>query len=1075
MDVDEIQVDSDDSPMAKDNDSAMSETSDVEVEDSDDDAEMRDSTDGDINIDSKPKVRKAEGVKQRKAAKANQKSTFDKQRKELNSTREADTLRRYKYLIGQTEVFAHFLNLKTKGIGLEPSEAKAKASSKASSKSTDASHRHRKTEKEEDEELLQGDDEDVMQVVSVFEESPAFIQGGIMRDYQLQGLNWLISLYENGINGILADEMGLGKTLQTISLLGYLKTIHGVEGPHLVVVPKTTLHNWMSEFKKWCPEIDAFMFHGDKEGRAALVQDTLLPGKFGVCVTSYEMCLREKTHLKKFSWQYIIIDEAHRIKNENSLLSQIVREFPSRNRLLITGTPLQNNLHELWALLNFLLPDVFEKSADFDAWFAKQGADQDKVVAQLHKVLRPFLLRRIKADVEKSLLPKKRINLYVGMSSMQRRWYQKILEKDIDAVNGATGRGSKTRLQNIVMQLRKCCNHPYLFDGAEPGPPYTTDQHIVDNSGKMAILDKLLARMKSKGSRVLIFSQMSRVLDILEDYCFWRGYQYCRIDGQTAHEDRIRMIDDYNAEGSEKFIFLLTTRAGGLGINLATADTVVMYDNDWNPQVDLQAEDRAHRIGQKKQVVVFRFITENTIDEKVIEKATQKLRLDQLVIQQGRATVKPGMTNEDLLSMIQHGAESIFKSADSTIGNDDIEEILKRGEEKTAELEGKYKDMGLDDLQKFTMEAKTMEWEGEDYGKRNAVINKTWIAPSKRQARAKEYDVDGYFRRTLETGGKRHMPNRPKTATSKVEDYKFFPREMEDLQEKETLFAQKTQGFKVLRRTPDEGEVITEEELEKEREEEQAKVDEAEDLTDEEKVQLAELKSQAFNDWNRRDFQLFTKANEKYGRKNLEAIARDIEGKTLEQVTAYAKTFWERCEELIEWERIKGNIEKGEGKIQKTIEVQQALRDKVASYREPLLQMKLQYGTSKGKNFNEEEDRFLVVMLERFGYGTDDAYEKIKQELKKSPMFRFDWFVKSRTVAEVQRRCGSLITMIQKELDEPNKAGGDASAPAGPTATAGEEEVKEEKKDTKGKRKAKEPAAPLPDVATTATKKRKKA
>lgn len=375
-----------------------------------------------------------------------------------------------------------------------------------------------------------------------------------------------------------------------------------------------------------------------------MIQSTLLTQDFDVCLTSYDICLLEKTHLKKFAWQYIVIDEAHRIKNENSQLSQIIRAFNSKNRLLITGTPLQNNLHELWALLNFLLPDVFSSAEDFDSWFENQGGDQDKVVQQLHKVLRPFLLRRIKSDVEKSLLPKKEINLYVGLTPMQRQWYQRILEKDIDAVNGAAGnkREGKTRLLNIVMQLRKCCNHPYLFDGAEPGPPYTTEQHIIDNAGKMVVLDKLLKRMKEQGSRVLLFSQMSRVLDILEDYCVFRGYgkflsrkgilvsrtpsktskfslltlftapiiEYCRIDGQTNHEDRVTAIDEYNKPDSSKFIFLLTTRAGGLGINLVTADIVILYDSDWNPQVDLQAQDRAHRIGQKKQVYVFRFVTE---------------------------------------------------------------------------------------------------------------------------------------------------------------------------------------------------------------------------------------------------------------------------------------------------------------------------------------------------------------------------------------------------------------------------------------------------------------------------------
>ncbi|KAJ3077794.1 chromatin remodeling complex Adenosinetriphosphatase [Quaeritorhiza haematococci] len=579
---------------------------------------------------------------ERKAARQEERSQarkrdehFQAQSKDLKQNKEKDAMKRYAYLLGQTDLFAHFIKIKKTREGDE-SLGELEQVLAQKQKAADGSRRHRKTEKEEDEELLKDDDEE-QAVTTVITESPSYVKGGTMRDYQVQGLNWLISLYDNGINGILADEMGLGKTLQTISFLGYLKHYRDIDGPHLVIVPKSTLHNWVKEFQKWVPDIDVFMFHGNKDARADLVRDILLPGKFDVCVTSYEMCLLEKGHFKKFSFQYIVIDEAHRIKNENSALSQIVRLFNCRNRLLLTGTPLQNNLHELWALLNFLLPDVFSSAEDFDKWFELQGGDQDKVVAQLHKVLRPFLLRRIKADVEHSLLPKKRIDLYVGLSSMQRKWYQKLLEKDIDAVNGAvSGRDSKTRLLNIVMQLRKCCNHPYLFDGAEPGPPYTTDQHIVDNAGKMVILDKLLRRLKEAGSRVLLFSQMSRMLDILEDYMHWRGYEYCRIDGQTAHEDRVQSIDEFNKPGSSKFVFLLTTRAGGLGINLATADVVVMYDSDWNPQVDLQAEDRAHRIGQKKQVIIFRFITENAVEEKVIDRATQKLRLDQLVIQQGR-------------------------------------------------------------------------------------------------------------------------------------------------------------------------------------------------------------------------------------------------------------------------------------------------------------------------------------------------------------------------------------------------------------------------------------------------------
>ena len=341
-----------------------------------------------------------------------------------------------------------------------------------------AGERRRRTEQEEDAELLK-DEKRGGQAETVFRESPAFIKGGEMRDYQVMGLNWLVSLHENGISGILADEMGLGKTLQTIAFLGYLRHICGIKGPHLITVPKSTLDNWNSEFTMWTPEVNVLILQGAKDERHQLINDRLIDEKFDVCITSYEMILREKAHLKKFAWEYIIIDEAHRIKNEESSLAQIIRLFNSRNRLLITGTPLQNNLHELWALLNFLLPDVFGDSEAFDQWFSGQNEDQDTVVQQLHRVLRPFLLRRVKSDVEKSLLPKKEINLYIGMSEMQVRWYKKILEKDIDAVNGAAGKKeSKTRLLNIVMQLRKCCNHPYLFEGAEPGPPYTTDEHL---------------------------------------------------------------------------------------------------------------------------------------------------------------------------------------------------------------------------------------------------------------------------------------------------------------------------------------------------------------------------------------------------------------------------------------------------------------------------------------------------------------------------------------------------------------------------------------------------------------------
>jgi len=270
-------------------------------------------------------------------------------------------------------------------------------------------------------------------------------------------------------------------------------------------------------------------------------------------------------------------------------LSLVVREVKTEFRLLITGTPLQNNLNELWALLNFILPEIFGDAEQFDKWFSLSGdAGQQNVIKKLHTVLRPFMIRRVKKDVACGLPPKKETKLYIGLTPMQQEWYKRLLRKDAHELN-ALGGPDNVQLLNILMQLRKVCNHPYLFEGAEAGPPYYDGPHLWENCGKMSLLHKLLPKLKAQGSRVLIFSQMTRILDILEDYFRLINYQYCRIDGNTDGEARDSQMDVFNAPNSEKFAFLLSTRAGGLGINLATADIVILYDSDWNPQVDLQA------------------------------------------------------------------------------------------------------------------------------------------------------------------------------------------------------------------------------------------------------------------------------------------------------------------------------------------------------------------------------------------------------------------------------------------------------------------------------------------------------
>ncbi|UJR08789.1 hypothetical protein I4U23_013045 [Adineta vaga] len=955
-----------------------------------------------------------------------------------------DQVKRFNYLLEQTEIFSHFvqdgqLNKHTKSGGAT-SPLKMKTQPKKPTTTNTASigdHRHRMTEEEEDAELLSDVKEsEKLSSITRFDQSPWYVKGGEMRDYQIRGLNWMISLHENGINGILADEMGLGKTLQTISLLGYMKLCRKAV-PHLVISPKSTLRNWMNELKRWVPSLNSVCLIGSQEERTRVIHDEIEPGGWDVLVTSYEIVLREAALLKKHNWSYVVIDEAHRIKNEQSKLSKMVRLLKSTNRLLITGTPLQNNLHELWALLNFLLPDVFDSADDFNAWFDTQKclADDKDLVTRLHGILKPFLLRRLKSDVEKKLPPKIETKLYVGLAPLQRQWYTKILMKDIDILNSASGKLDKIRLLNILMQLRKCANHPYIFDGAEPGPPFTTDRHLIDNCGKMLILDKLLTKLKEQGSRVLIFSQMTRMLDILEDYCIWKNFEYCRLDGQTSHEDRQASIDAYNSPNSTKFLFMLSTRAGGLGINLATADVVVLYDSDWNPQVDLQATDRAHRIGQTKTVRVFRLITEHTVEERIVERAEMKLRLDHVVIQQGRlqeAATK--LDKDEMLSMIRHGATHVFSSKQDENELDvDIDLILAQGEQKTKELREKYETMGEGQLRKFTIDNENLsgangsgsgdgtdagggsiyKFEGEDYReKQSSTLGIKWIEPPKRERKA-NYAVDAYFREALRMSEPR-APKAPRPPRQpNVQDFQFFPPRLFELLDREIYAFRKSIGYKAVR-DPD----LDEQEGKRQQQEEQKKIDEAESLNEDEQYEKEQLLQQGFCNWTKRDFNQFIKANEKYGRDDLDAICRDVEGKTPDEVMSYARVFWDRCHELTDVERIMAQIERGETKIHRRISIKKALDAKMARYKAPFHQLRIQYNTNKGKNYTEEEDRFLLCMLHKLGFDKENVYEELRYAIRQSPQFRFDWFLKSRTSIELQRRLNTLITFVERENQE---------------------------------------------------------
>ncbi|KAL7468526.1 hypothetical protein ACHAXS_008749 [Conticribra weissflogii] len=899
-----------------------------------------------------------------------------------------------------------------------------------------------------------------------------------MHKYQLEGLNWMIKLHDHGINGILADEMGLGKTLQTISLLAYLREARGVKGPHIVIVPKSVVGNWCKEFRKWCPSIRAIRMGGTKEERLKCVSNELRPDpttgkhKFDALVCSYEAVLKEKSALGKIPWRYLIIDEAHRIKNENSSLSKAVRLLNTGFRLLITGTPLQNNLHELWALLNFLLPEIFGDSEQFDEWFSMSGKEgQENVIRKLHTVLRPFMLRRVKKDVACALPPKKETKLFIGLTEMQQDWYKRVLRKDAHELN-ALGGPSHARLQNVLMHLRKVCNHPYLFDGAEKGPPFSDGPHLWENSAKMQLLNKLLPKLKAKGSRVLIFCQMTRVLDIMEDYFRLVGYDYCRIDGGTSGESRDSQMEEFNAPNSPKFCFLLSTRAGGLGINLATADIVILYDSDWNPQVDLQAMDRAHRIGQKKPVQVFRFVTEGTVEEKIIERADRKLFLDAAVIQQGRlAEQNTKLSKDELMQMVRFGADQIISGKRGAYTDEDIDALIAKGEKKTKDMQAKLQTNAQHNLASFTLSGDldkdgkdTFDFGGENYRDKNKDSNSLFIDIGTRERKRTVYDVNEYFREAMNSGASGGMKGHAADAAARkkrkgphMQDFQLYHRErIEELSARERELAQFKEDhlsiMNELRRRAATAGPSEKESLKEEIGEMEGMLNQFV-LSPEEQAEKERLLSEGFADWSRKDFKSFCNALEKHGRYQLPKIIEDVvqeTGKDEGDIKRYYVAFWLHYRRLADWTKIIDKIEKGERKIHRLREIRDIIQEKIERHLESvygsiypdinnsvvsdrtkellkqhspwdLLQyswstMQFKHGSGqKTWSYRQEEDAFLMMMMHRHGYG---AARRIQLEIRRAWQFRFNWFFKSRSPQEIQKRCDLLIKNVEKELEE---------------------------------------------------------
>ena len=919
---------------------------------------------------------------------------------------------RLKFLIKQTEIFAHFL------IGGKAEDNSKNKKSEKGSKRKSISHANKTNT---DIELIDDEDNDDIyeqeKTITRLYSQPSILVGGKLTNYQLDGLNWIISLYERGLNGILADEMGLGKTIQSIAFLAYLKQFQKKNGYFLVVVPKSTMPNWSRECKLWCPRLNVVVLNPVKEEREETLE-LISQHKFEVVITSYEgvnICINK---LRKIKWEVLIIDEAHRIKNENALLSKNVRLFQSKFRLLVTGTPLQNNLHELWSLLNFLLPDIFSSSSDFDEWFNMSGDNKDnkklegdvelmedtedknaEIVQQLHKILKPFLLRRTKSEVEKTLPPKKEIHIKVGLTELQKDIYKNLLTRSLLQTE------SKTIYKNIIMQLRKACNHPYLFEGIEkPNPP---PNHLVIYSSKMRILDKLCNKLYGK-SQILIFSQMTRMLDILEDYCNERRYEYCRIDGETSLEARERMISEFTQKESTKFIFLLSTRAGGLGLNLMTSDTVILYDSDWNPQVDLQAMDRVHRIGQTKPVLIYRLLCENTIEEKILERQAMRLKLDSLVIQQGRVLkVGEHFTKDQMKEMIQYGADAIYRPGND-FKDEDIDLILKRGEEQTnkffeeAEKQAKSKSNLLlnfsfdpNDLYKF---------ENEDYRlKRKANAEKVL-----NQALEEEIEKESkmlYSRRDHThviynvDQAQAHLfgKNKKKTRMAKIPIYHLY-------KNRDRLIELKQKQINYF---------ISENKKIPEKIDEDSTIEDG--LTKAEYKEMCTILKKGFPDWTKKEYDIFINDADLYGKKNIDKYVEDITTKTKEEIVKYSKVFWELIDSLPEGQRILKNIERRE-KLERQKDHNSRLISKKCENLEKDEFENIKINFPPGNHQSEytyEDDQYLIYVTNKHGYGN---WDDIMRDLKTSEDLLFNYYLKSRNKAEIQKRVDYLVKLIEREF-----------------------------------------------------------
>ncbi|KAL4460346.1 hypothetical protein ABPG74_000097 [Tetrahymena malaccensis] len=857
---------------------------------------------------------------------------------------------------------------------------------------------------------------------------PNNIQFGVLKNYQMNGLNWLIQLYELKMNGILADDMGLGKTIQTIAMVAFLKQFKHINGKHLIIGPLATLNNWLNEFTRWLPCCKATILYATEEERNKTLQDYVKSDKFEVIITSYEGIKKSASDLQKIQWEYMIVDEAHKLKNDQSQLSLLLRKFKTKNRLLLTGTPLQNDIHELISLLNFVMPQIFTDCDTFDEFLTSKKKNKSEsskqqennelqneefnqednlseidkqkmeLVKKLHQIITPFMLRRTKEESLKDLPPKKEIHLYVGLSDLQLKMYRNILlNKTIDSVFIGD---QKRNYNNTLMQLRKVCIHPYLFDGVEDRSLPEYGDHLVYNSGKMVVLDKLLKKLyqeKEKAHQVLVFTQFTTCLDILEDYLIGKNWNYCRIDGNTEVNEREQMMNEFQRDDSDKFVFLLSTRAGGLGINLTKANFVVIFDSDFNPQIDLQAMDRAYRIGQVREVKVIRLITQFTVEEKIIERQAIKLKLDQLIIQSGRSySTNFNLEQHNIKNITQYGADEIFKAKGSTISDDDIDMILAKGEKKTDEqnreiqklVEEKMK--GLFDLEVKSIKCK--ELFGEDPRLQDEIAIKQAALQSELEEKKKIYEEQIKKNKLI------------KVKVIQLPEYQLFEskaRLEQLLQKEEEYLARGGIMYKVG--------LYSEEFIQN-----MAKNN---GLTDDELKEKEQLMQQGFPYWDANDYKEFLRASYLYGRGDFEKIAIFM-NKPLDEVRDYHRAFWQRGEKCISnFNYIQKKVETTDKNIQMAKEYTDFVKMKMDD--SEYIQENIIFDSKIYKKYSSykhslDRDQLIINSFYKYGYG---EWERILYDIQNNVSFSLDENFRMMRESDIKARARQLFNILKAEND----------------------------------------------------------